>query len=103
MIDHARIKECADILAMAINPAENEIVEIEGHKINAHELTPMFFKMFRLMAKKHEARTEEILMYIVESVHYCTMITDEKPEVIYTTPEDLELMRSGYSETKFKV
>ena len=103
MIDHNRLKECSDILAIALNPVEDEIIEIEGNKINVHELAPLFFKAFRMMAKKHEARTEEILMYIVESVHYCTMITDEKPEVTYTTQQDLDLMRSGYSETKFKV
>jgi hypothetical protein len=104
MIDETRFKECSALLAIALNPVEEqEEFELDGKKIDLHQLLPIVFKHINKIALKHEDRAEEIFLFMVESIHYFTGITDEKPQVTYLDESQMELRNSGYKKDDVRV
>lgn len=104
MIDEDRFRECSEILAMALNPVDDgEEFDLDGTKVNLHQLLPIVFKHLNKVVLKHEDRSEEIFSYMVDAIHYFTGITDEKPAVTYMTPEQKNLRDSGYGNPKVKI
>lgn len=104
MIDVERFRECSEYLAIALNPVEeNESFDLDGKEVNLSQMLPFVFKHLNKVVIKHDVKSEEIFLWIVDAIHYFTGITDEKPEVTYMTPETKSLMDGGHQEPKFKI
>ncbi|HSA76445.1 MAG TPA: hypothetical protein VLE02_02760 [Nitrosarchaeum sp.] len=103
MIDGEKLRECSEYLALALNPVENEEFDLDGNKINLHEFIPIVIKHLNRVILKNQEKSEEILLFLVDSIHYSLGITDEKPEVIFMTPQELNLRNSGHQEPKVKI
>lgn len=104
MIDADRLRECSEYLAMYLNPVSgDEEFDLDGNKINLAEFLPIVIKHLNKVILKHEDKSEEVLLFLVDSIHYALGITDEKPEVIFMSPQELELRNSGHDEPKIKI
>lgn len=104
MINEERFRECSEYLALALNPVEDsETFDLDGKQVNLSQMLPFVFRHLNKVVLKHDARSEDIFIWMVDAIHYFTGITDEKPEVTYMTPENLELTKSGHEEPKVKI
>ena len=93
-------------MADAINPVDNgEDFDFEGQKINLHDFTPIVFKHLVKVILKNPEKSEMILSFVVDAIHYSTGMTDEPPEVVYySNPVEAEkYLSSGHDEPKVKI
>ena len=106
MIDAERFKECSELLALYLNPVDDEeVTNFEGQEIKLSQMLPFVFKHLNKVVIKHDIKSEEVFLWVVDAIHYFTCISDEKPETYFTTPENKELIETGIkdSEIKFKI
>jgi len=104
MIIEDRFKECSDFLALYLNPVDgDETYEMDGKQINLSQMLPFVFKHLNKVVIKHDEKSEEVFLWMIDAIHYFTGITDEKPETYYTTPEQINLKESGHKKPKVKV
>ena len=104
MIDESRFRECSDLLALKLNPVEDgETVDLDGTNVNISQFLPIVFRHLNKVVIKHGTESEEIFSFIVDSIHYFTGVTDERPDVTYTSKNNLDMVTSGIKDSEIKL
>lgn len=103
-LNKERVNECCAVLAMALNTEDDSEYEFEGQKIKLSQFVPVLFKHLVRIIMKNPDKSEEILQYIVEAIHYSREFTDEPPEVEMMNKQEYDRHQNNFhDEPKVKI
>lgn len=103
-IDEARAEECFYLLAQILNTDDDSEYNFEGSIIKIKDFVPVLMKHLFKTVMKYEGKSEDIMNFMVDAIHYTLKYSNEAPNVNFVTPEQLEFMNhNGHTEPKFVV
>lgn len=104
MIIKERLQECLTLFSFALKGASDEKVLVGDTEYNRNELVTFTTKWMYKVMTEDEQKTEMYLDFFIESIQYFQGHSNELPETIVMTPQELEKHNRNYhDEAKFTI